>query len=115
MSTRYNDGSHYENHQRATELEDSAAHAHRVGEQDGKQPHLSGNEHTRQVFEHAQEEQRHSHQATVGHGIAAFGHKDIADLAHEFWEARGCPQGSPDEDWFAAVKELRSRSLHIST
>jgi hypothetical protein len=30
------DESHYENHQRATELHDAAAHAHRVAEQQGK-------------------------------------------------------------------------------
>jgi hypothetical protein len=114
MSTRYNKGSHYENHPRATELEDSAAHVHRVGEQDGKQAHLTGNEHTRQMFEHAQEDQRHSHEATVGHGIAAFGHNDIAALAHELWEARGRPEGSAEEDWFEAVKELRSRAMRTS-
>ena len=40
MSTRYNNGSHYENHQRAAELHDAAAHAHRTGaEQHGKQDH----------------------------------------------------------------------------
>lgn len=110
MSTRYNDGSHYENHQRATELESGAAHAHRVGEQHGKQEHLTGNEHTRQVFEHAQNEQQHSRETTVGHGILAFGHSDIAARAYELWQARGCPEGSPDEDWFHAVRELRSRT-----
>jgi hypothetical protein len=114
MSTRYNDGSHYENHQRATELEDGAAHAHSVGEHDGKQPYLTGNEHTRKMFEHAQEEQRQSHEATVGHGIVAFGHNDIAALAHELWQARGCPEGSPEEDWFEAVKKLRSRNMPAS-
>ena len=25
-------------------------------------------------------------------------------------EARGCPAGTPDEDWFRAVEELRSRA-----
>ena len=114
MSTRYNDGSHYENHQRATELEDGAAHAHRVGELDGKQEHLTGNEHTRQTFEHVQEDQRQGHKATVGHGIAAFGHNEIAAFAHELWQARGCPEGSPDEDWHEAVKELRSRATRTS-
>jgi hypothetical protein len=106
MSTRYNKGSHYENHPRATELEDGAAHAHRVGEQDGKQAYLTGNEHTRQMFEHAQDEHRQSLEPTVGHGIAA--------LAHELWQARGGPEGSPDEDWFEAVKELRSRATRTS-
>ena len=28
-------------------------------------------------------------------------------LAHEFWRARGCPEGSPEEDWFLAEEQLR--------
>jgi hypothetical protein len=43
------------------------------------------------------------------HGIATFDHEDIATLAHKLWEARGCPEGSPEEDWFHAVRELRAR------
>ena len=27
------------------------------------------------------------------------GEEDIAALAYELWQARGCPDGSPDEDW----------------
>jgi len=104
MSTRYNNGSHYENHQRAAELQDGAAHAHRVGEQHGKQEHLTGHERSRQALEHAPE-------ATAGHGIAAFGHAEIAALAHELWQARGCPAGSADEDWFHAVRQLRQRAV----
>ena len=51
MSTRYNNGSHYENHQRA-ELHDVAAHAHAVAaEQHGKQDHLTGHELSRQALE----------------------------------------------------------------
>jgi hypothetical protein len=34
----------------------------------------------------------------------------IAALAFELWQARGCPEGSSDVDWFHAVKELRSRA-----
>lgn len=30
-----------------------------------------------------------------------------AILAEEFWRARGCPEGSPDEDWFLAEEQLR--------
>jgi hypothetical protein len=101
MSTRYNDGSHYENHQRAAELQNGAAHAHRVGEQHGKQDHLTGHEQSRQALEH-------SPGAAAGHGIAAFGHDDIAALAHELWQGRGCPEGSAEEDWHQAVKQLRS-------
>jgi hypothetical protein len=105
MSTRYNNGSHYENHQLAAELHDGAAHAHRVAEQHGQQDHLSGHEHSRQALEHSQTAYLHSQAA------AAFGHADIAALAHELWIARGCPVGSPDEDWLQAVKQLRSRAF----
>jgi hypothetical protein len=30
----------------------------------------------------------------------------VAALAYEFWQARGCPQGTPDEDWFRAEREI---------
>jgi hypothetical protein len=112
MSTRYNDGSHYENHPSAAELHDGAAHAHRVAEQQGKQDHMTGQEVSRQALGHSPDA-RQDHQTpatTVGHGIAAFGHADIAALAYQHWRARGCPHGSPQEDWFQAAEELRSRS-----
>jgi hypothetical protein len=108
MSTRYNDGSHYENHHEAAELHDGAAHAHRTGEQQGKQDHLTGHEQSRQDLEYSPEQ--HAQHASVGHGVTAFGHAEIAALAHELWQARGCPQGSPDEDWFRAAQQLRSRA-----
>lgn len=111
MSTRYNSGSHYENHQQAAELHDGAAHAHRVAEQQGKQDHLTGHEHSRQALEHSLDEQLHTQAATIGHGIAAFGHNDIAALAYELWQARGCPSGSSEEDWFHAAEQLRSRTF----
>jgi hypothetical protein len=107
MSTRHNN---YENHPRAAELQDAPAHAHRVAEQQGKQDHLTGHEHSRQALEHAQGAHQSTQAATVGHGIAAFGHADIAALAYELWQARGCPDGSPEEDWFHAAEELRSRA-----
>ena len=31
----------------------------------------------------------------------------IARLAFSYWEARGRPYGSPDEDWFRAEEEFR--------
>lgn len=110
MSTRYDSGSHYENHQRAAELHDAAAHAHRLAEQQGKQDHLTGHELSRRALEHSEQAHQHT-QATVGaHGIPTFGHNDIAALAYELWRARGCPDGSPEEDWFRAAEELRSRA-----
>jgi len=33
-------------------------------------------------------------------------HEEIAILAYILWEQRGCPHGSPDEDWFRAEAEL---------
>jgi hypothetical protein len=111
MSTRYNDGSHYENHQKAAELQDGAAHAHRVGEEHGQQDHLTGHEQSRQALEHSPDAHQHPQGGnTFGHGITAFGHADIAALAYELWQARGCPHGSSEEDWFRAAAELRSRA-----
>jgi hypothetical protein len=107
MSTRYNKGSHYENHQLAAELHDSAAHAHRVAEHHGKGDHLSGHEHSRLALEHSRDAHEQSNAIIGGHGIPAFGHDDIAALAHELWQARGCPHGSSEEDWFRAAEELR--------
>jgi len=112
MSTRHNNGSHYENHQRAAELHDAAAHAHRVAEQQRNQDHLTGHEHSRQALEHSQDAHRHTQGATNGHGVVAFGHEDIATLAYELWQARGCPDGSSQEDWFHAAEELRSQAGH---
>jgi len=32
--------------------------------------------------------------------------REIATLAHELWIARGCPEGSPETDWFQAEEQL---------
>jgi hypothetical protein len=114
MSTRYNDGSHYENHQRAAELHDLAAHAHRTAAEDpSKQDHQTGQQRSRQALEHSPEAYRHTedtHQKpTNQHGIALFGHAEIAALAYELWQARGCAEGSAEKDWFDAAGQLRSR------
>jgi hypothetical protein len=39
----------------------------------------------------------------------------IARVAYFCWEARGCPSDSPDEDWFRAEAELRSRLAAAAT
>jgi hypothetical protein len=36
--------------------------------------------------------------------------EEIAALAHALWQARGCPDGSPEEDWFQAKQALADRS-----
>jgi hypothetical protein len=32
----------------------------------------------------------------------------VAELAYTLWESRGCPIGSPEDDWFQAEHELAS-------
>ena len=109
MSTRYNNGSHYENHQRAAELHDLAAHAHRAGEQHGKQDHLTGHEHSRQALAQSEEAHRHTQAAAKTRpGIVAPSHEKIATRAHQLWQAKGCPEGSAEEDWLLASEELQA-------
>jgi len=36
--------------------------------------------------------------------------EDIANLAFALWQARGCPFGSPEEDWFRAEAELKVKT-----
>jgi len=33
---------------------------------------------------------------------------NIAHLAYQHWLKRGCPIGSPEDDWFRAEQDLRS-------
>jgi hypothetical protein len=40
---------------------------------------------------------------------ASLEHTRIARLAYAYWQARGCPAGSPEEDWLRAEDELRRR------
>lgn len=38
--------------------------------------------------------------------------EEVAELAYHLWVSRGCPMGSPDEDWLRAEEKLRqSRKL----
>lgn len=113
MSTRYNNGSHYENHQRAAELHDLAAHTHRSAmDTPGKQEHETGQEQSRRALEHSERAflttQNLHGGATNEHGITTFGQAEIAALAHALWEERGCPQGSAEQDWFDAAEKLRA-------
>lgn len=36
--------------------------------------------------------------------------EDIARLAEKYWAERGWPEGSPEQDWLRAEKELRTAS-----
>jgi len=33
-------------------------------------------------------------------------HELVARLAHQYWERRGMPLGSPEIDWFAAERDV---------
>lgn len=35
--------------------------------------------------------------------------QQIAVLAYYYWQERGSPHGSPDEDWFRAAQDIRAR------
>ena len=35
---------------------------------------------------------------------------DIAVLAYLLWEERGCPHGSPEEDWLEAERRLKAEA-----
>jgi hypothetical protein len=37
-------------------------------------------------------------------------HRSIGVLAYHLWQARGCPEGSAEQDWLDAEKQLRSAS-----
>jgi hypothetical protein len=37
--------------------------------------------------------------------------EQIAALAYEFWQARGCPEGTAEEDWFRAKQEIAKSKL----
>jgi hypothetical protein len=37
-------------------------------------------------------------------------HEEIATLAYSLWQARGYPEGTPDEDWLNAEKALKAKA-----
>ncbi len=41
-------------------------------------------------------------------------HHEISARAYQCWHERGCPEGSPEEDWNRACNELRSRRQKTS-
>ncbi|HEY1336840.1 MAG TPA: DUF2934 domain-containing protein [Bryobacteraceae bacterium] len=43
--------------------------------------------------------------------LAASDHEKIAALAYLHWQSRGCPVGSPEEDWLAAERELQGTAV----
>jgi hypothetical protein len=37
-----------------------------------------------------------------------FSHERCSELAYSLWRQRGCPEGSADEDWLEAERQLRN-------
>ncbi len=35
-------------------------------------------------------------------------HRSIGELAYRLWQARGCPEGTAEQDWLDAEKQLRA-------
>src|SRR5882757_5932768 len=35
-------------------------------------------------------------------------HRSIAELAYRLWQARGCPDGTAEQDWLEAEKQLQA-------
>ena len=103
---------------KAAEFHNLAAHAHRTAAvHQGQEDHLTGHEHSRQALEHSNTAYQHSlgmHQkAATDHVVIVRAQEateeDSPVLAYKLWQARGCPEGSSQEDWFRAVEELESR------
>jgi hypothetical protein len=40
---------------------------------------------------------------------AALEREAIASLAHRYWQERGCPEGSGEEDWFRAEQDFHRK------
>jgi hypothetical protein len=39
---------------------------------------------------------------------------EVASLAYRFWQERGCPDGSDQEDWYRAENELKNRTVMVA-
>jgi hypothetical protein len=40
-------------------------------------------------------------------------YEQIAKLAYSYWQARGCPDSSPEEDWFRAEADLQKQTTPV--
>jgi hypothetical protein len=57
---------------------------------------------------------RTTHNSSSENGIGV-NSSELAALAYELWQARGCPEGSPDVDWLEAEKQIRTRMDEVGT
>ncbi len=49
---------------------------------------------------------RHHHHERPEERPAETPHEQTERLAYHYWEERGRPEGTPNEDWFQAEREL---------
>jgi hypothetical protein len=47
-------------------------------------------------------------EAIAGNGASGIAEDAISKRAYELWLERGCPEGSPEQDWYQAESEMRS-------
>jgi hypothetical protein len=59
------------------------------------------------------ESDRNEEQLTSG-AAPQFDHEQVATLAYRLWHERGCPEGSPEVDWFQAQQLLRNGQPQIA-
>lgn len=41
-------------------------------------------------------------------------HRTIGELAYSLWQARGCPDGTAEQDWLDAEKQLRAAESRMA-
>lgn len=97
-----------QNHNRAAELHDRAADAHRIAQNHEKGDEVTGQKHSHQALYHSQAANELTKAMVSRCGVTTIAHEEIATLAFELWQARGCPFGSPEVDWSRAESELRA-------
>jgi hypothetical protein len=95
-------GSFSAKHRCAANLHDSAAFAHALVR------HCGGFQCSRHALEHSAGAHRQT-QALAPASSSFLEHTEIVELAHQMWQARGCPEGSPQQDWFDAAAQIRAR------
>ena len=45
---------------------------------------------------------------SVAHSNGFPSYEEVSRLAYDYWQARGCPDGSSEEDWLRAEHDLKN-------
>jgi len=73
--------------------------------------------HDKELHRKSVEPQPIAREAQLAPAPEPAGHEQIAMLAYQLWHDRGCPEGSPEVDWFEAENQLQTgdgRVVHLS-